>query len=220
VAVSPAASRGPPTPPLGWGGLRPGDTGDDFDDRFDAVIPIEQAELSPEGRLTLRWQGPLEPGQNVRSRGSTIREGALLARKERQMRPFDLACLAMGGIDQIQGYRRPRGAFLPTGSELGPPGAPVGRGQTIDSNSILAHGLLTEMGAEPLCYPITPDRPADVAAALDRALEEADVVLITRLFQGARTSTPAAGGAWLRPVPTGGRRPRQAHVRRAHPSSR
>lgn len=181
VAVSSGRFREGPPDTSGWvlgTDFCRADTGDDFDDRFDAVIPIEQAELSPEGRLTLRWQGPLEPGQNVRSRGSTIREGALLAQKERQLRPFDLACLTMGGIDQVEVYQKPRVAFLPTGSELVPPGAPVGRGQAIDSNSILAHGLLTEMGAEPLCYPITPDRPADVAAALDRALEEADVVLI------------------------------------------
>lgn len=181
VAVSSERFRGGPPDTSGW---VPGtdfcraDTGDDFDDRFDAVIPIEQAELSPEGRLTLRWEGPLETGRNVRSRGSTIQEGELLARKERQLRPFDLACLAMGGIEQVEVYQKPRVAFLPTGSELVPPGTPVERGQTIDSNSILAHSLLTEMGAEPLCRPITPDRPADVAAALDRALEEADVVLI------------------------------------------
>ena len=99
------------------GGFLPADTGDDFDDRFDAVIPIEQAELSPEGRLTLRWEGPLEPGQNIRPRGSTIRAGELLARKERQLRPFDLACLAMGGITHVEVYQAPRVAScLPAAS--------------------------------------------------------------------------------------------------------
>ena len=101
VAVSSARFQSGPPDTSNW---KPGvdfcqaDTGDDFDDRFDAVIPIEQAELSPEGRLMLRWEGPLEPGQNIRPRGSTIRAGELLARKDRQLRPFDLACLAMGGI--------------------------------------------------------------------------------------------------------------------------
>lgn len=181
VAVSSARFQSGPPDTSNW---KPGvdfcraDTGDDFDDLFDAVIPIEQAELSPEGRFTLRWEGPLEPGQNIRPRGSTIRAGELLARKDRQLRPFDLACLAMGGITHVEVYQAPRVAFLPTGSELVPLGVPVARGQNIDSNSILVQGLLTEMGANPLCYPITPDQPADVAAALDRALEDADVILI------------------------------------------
>ncbi len=154
------------------------DTGDDFDDRFDAVIPIEQVEISPEGGLTLLGQDQVHPGDNIRPGGSTVRAGDLLAKKDRQLRPFDLACLAMGGVTQVEVYAPPRVAFLPTGSELVPLGAPVERGRNIDSNSILARGLLTEMGAQPLCCPIVPDRPDCVAAALDRALEQADVVLI------------------------------------------
>ena len=181
VAVSSARFQGGAPDTSGW---RAGvdfcraDTGDDFDDRFDAVIPIEQADLAPDGGLTLRLQGPVSPGSNVRPRGSAVRAGELLARKDRQLRPFDLACLAMGGVTQVEVYRAPRVAFLPTGSELVPLGAPVERGQNIDSNSILARGLLTEMGAVPLCCPIVPDRPDHVAAALDRALAEADVVVI------------------------------------------
>lgn len=81
-------------------------------------------------------------------------------------------------FDLVEVFAKPKVAFLPTGSELIPLGATVKRGCNIDSNSILAHNLLREMGAEPLCYPIVPDRPENVAAALDRALEEADVVLL------------------------------------------
>ena len=154
------------------------DTGDDFDDRFDAVIPIEQVEFPPEGGLRLHDISSVQPGDRVRPCGSTIRKGQLLVPKHRQLRPFDLASLAMGGMDQVKVFAKPKVAFLPTGSELVPLGAAVERGCNIDSNSILAHNLLREMGAEPLCYPIVPDRPEDVAAALDRALEEADVVLL------------------------------------------
>ena len=181
VAVSSDRFRDGPPDTSGWKlgeDFCRADTGDDFDDRFDAVIPIEQVILSPGGGLTLKNPGPVEPGRNVRPRGSTIRAGERVARKDRQLRAFDLACLAMGGVSRVEVYRAPRVAFLPTGSELVPLGAPVGRGQNIDSNSVLAQGMLREMGAVPVCLPITPDRPHLVAAALDRALEEADVVLL------------------------------------------
>ena len=154
------------------------DTGDDFDDRFDAVIPIERVKISEKGRLTFLEELQVRPGDNIRPRGSVIRAGELVARKHRQLRPFDLACLALGGIAQVEVYRKPRVAFLPTDSELVPLGAPVGRGQNIDSNSVLAQAMLTEMGAEPLCYPIVPDQPEALAEALEQALQAADVVLL------------------------------------------
>ena len=154
------------------------DTGDDFDDRFDAVIPIERVQISEKGQLTILGDMQVRPGDNIRPRGSAIRTGELVARKHRQLRPFDLACLALGGIAQVEVYRNPRVDFLPTGSELVPLGAPVGRGQNIDSNSVLAQAMLTEMGAEPLCYPIVPDQPEALAEALEQALQAADVVLL------------------------------------------
>ena len=154
------------------------DTGDDFDDRFDAVIPIEGVQISEKGQLTILGDMQVRPGDNIRPRGSAIRTGELVARKHRQLRPFDLACLAMGGIAQVEVYRRPRVAFIPTGSELVPLGAPVGRGQTIDSNTLLAQAMLTEMGVEPLCYPIVPDQPGALAEALEQALQAADILLL------------------------------------------
>ena len=48
------------------------DTGDDFDDKFDAVIPIEQVTLTPEGVLTIKPDVTVKQGMNVRPRGSII----------------------------------------------------------------------------------------------------------------------------------------------------
>jgi molybdopterin molybdotransferase/putative molybdopterin biosynthesis protein len=154
------------------------DTGDDFDDRFDAVIPIEQVSISAEGLLSIQPDVVVKPGSNIRSRGSLIKQGCLVAKKHRELRSFDLSCLATGGVAQVEVYQKPRVAFIPTGNELVPLGAPVSRGKNIDSNSVLAKNLLLEMGAEPVCYPIAADRWDDLSAALDKALEHADVVIL------------------------------------------
>lgn len=153
------------------------DTGDDFDDRFDAVIPIEEVSLVG-GRLTLAPGAAVRPGQNVRPAGSTLQKGALVGQQGRRLRSFDLAALAMGGAAEVEVWQKPRVAFLPTGSELVPLGQAPLRGQNIDSNSVLAANLLREMGAEPLCFPIAADSKAGLVAALDRALAEADIVLL------------------------------------------
>ena len=94
---------------------------------------------------------------NIRPCGSTIRKGEAVGHKNRKLQSFDLACLAMGGITEIEVYKKPRVAFLPTGSELVSLGENVTRGKNIDSNSILVKNMLIEMGADPILYPITKD---------------------------------------------------------------
>lgn len=100
------------------------DTGDDFDDRYDAVIRIEDVSLDENG-LSVHPEVKVTPGLGIRPQGSMLKEGDLLVKKNRPLRPVDLAALVMGGIRTIPVYRRPRVAFIPTGSELIPTG---GRG--------------------------------------------------------------------------------------------
>lgn len=135
-------------------------------------------ELLPEGGLFIHPEVTVTPGMDVRPAGSMVKCGDLLAKKHQTLRALDLACLAMGGVTQIEVYKKPRVAFLPTGSELVPLGAPVGRGNIIDSNSLLARHLLLEMGAEPVCMPIVKDDPKAIFAALEQALQTADIVLL------------------------------------------
>ncbi len=154
------------------------DTGDDFDDKFDAVIPIEQVSISAGGMLIIAPNAKVEAGFNIRPRGSTIKNGDLLARKNRRLRSFDLGCLAIGGISKVEVYKRPRVAFIPTGNELVPLGTPLKRGNNIDSNSILAKHMLREIGADPICFPIVRDDRAVAGKALEEALLQADIVIL------------------------------------------
>lgn len=155
------------------------DTGDDFEDRYDAVIRIEDVTILEDGHLTIAPGVEVRPNKNVRPCGSTIRKGELVGKKNRKLRSFDLACLAMGGIEKIEVYKKPQVAFLPTGSELVALGETVTRGTNIDSNSVLVKHALTEMGAEPILYPITRDDKAKLEERLDEALWRADVVIIS-----------------------------------------
>lgn len=155
------------------------DTGDDFDDRFDAVIPIEEVSISEDGHLIISPEVLVEPNKNIRPCGSTIKRGTLVGRKNCKLRSFDLACLAIGGITEVEVYKKPKVAFLPTGSELVALGENVSRGKNIDSNSILAKNMLLEMGAEPILYPIIRDCKEELTVALEKAVAEADVVVLS-----------------------------------------
>lgn len=155
------------------------DTGDDFDDRYDAVIPIEDVLISEDGKLSINDNVSVKSNMNIRPAGSTIQKGKTVGRENRRLLSFDLACLAMGGITEIEVYKKPRVAFLPTGSELVPLGQDVTRGKNIDSNSILVKNMLIEMGAEPILYPITKDSKEELNHILDSALNDADIIIIS-----------------------------------------
>lgn len=154
------------------------DTGDDFDDAYDTVVAIEDVTLLPEGGLSFRPGLELRQGMNVRPSGSQLRRDELLVRAGTVLTALDLAALGMGGWGQVPVVRRPKVAFLPTGSELVPAGAELRRGQNFDTNSVMAAQLLREMGAEPVLGPILRDDPETLKTALDALLDQADIVLL------------------------------------------
>ena len=154
------------------------DTGDDFDDAFDAVIAIENVTVLENGGIRLPENINASKGFNIKLRGTDVRRGALLAAKGTVLTALDIAAIGMGGAAVVPVVKKPRVAFLPTGSELVPVGTPLRRGQNFDTNSLLAPQLLREMGAEPIIHAIVPDDPQQIAAAFNELMETADIVLV------------------------------------------
>ena len=74
--------------------------------------------------------------------------------------------------------RKPRVAFIPTGSELVPAGVRPLRGQNVDANSLMVKHMLAAYGAEPLMFPIVKDDPQALEEAFAEALAAADLVVI------------------------------------------
>ncbi|WP_228407367.1 molybdopterin-binding protein [Leucobacter muris] len=73
----------------------------------------------------------------------------------------------------------PRVAVLVTGAELRPPGAPLARGQIVESNSLLIAGLLRESGIEPAAVRRCTDDVAAVRAQLDELGRSCDAIITT-----------------------------------------
>lgn len=154
------------------------DTGDDFDDAFDTVIPIEEVSFSQNGQIVIQPEEPVSKGQYINQRGKTIEEGELLVKAGTRLEPVHLCLLAAGGIRQLEAASRPVVAFIPTGNELIEAGRAPQRGQNIESNSFMVGGLLRQWDADFLPYPIIPDQSGEIESALSDALIKADIVLI------------------------------------------
>ncbi len=154
------------------------DTGDDFPDAYDAVIAIENVEIGSEIGMTIHGDVKVQKGLNVKGPGSTVQKGTLIARAGTMLDAAAMSAIAMGGHAEVPVVRKPRVAFVPTGSELVPVGTVPGRGQNIDSNSVLVRQMLLDMGAEPIMHPIVRDDPAALEAAIDELLPQADLLLL------------------------------------------
>ncbi len=154
------------------------DTGDDFPDQYDTVVQIEQVTILPEGGLRFQEGIEITPGQNVRPCGSTVREGKLLVRAGTCLGVMDLAAIGNGGYDTVEVMRKPRVAFLPTGSELVPIGSALERGQNFETNSLVTGCLLEEMGAEPNLRPLIPDDYQTLKEQILSLCKDNDLVIV------------------------------------------
>lgn len=165
------------------------DTGDPLPEWANAVIMIEQTEaLDPTGEITkpddirhphaIRIREAVPPWKNVRPMGEDMVATQLVLPAGHRLRPIDLGAIAGSGHDRVRVARKPRVAVLPTGSELKGIGEPVERGDIIEYNSLVLAGQVNEWGGEATRFPITKDRFEEIQAAVRRAAESHDLVLL------------------------------------------
>jgi putative molybdopterin biosynthesis protein len=151
------------------------DTGDPVPEGMNAVVMLEDVTVLGDRIEFIR---PVTPWENVRTVGEDIVETELIAPESHALRPVDIGAVLAGGHVEVAVRARPRVAIVPTGSEIVEPGAPLKRGDIIEYSSRVIEGLVREWGGEPLRMPIVPDERAALVAALDRAVAEADIVVL------------------------------------------
>jgi molybdopterin molybdotransferase/putative molybdopterin biosynthesis protein len=154
------------------------DTGDDFDDRFDAVIRVENVEfLGDDDGVKLKIKEPVKAGDSVRPRGEYCEEGEKALDAGTLITAFQAAYLAWSGSTEVKVKRKPVIAYIASGDELIPIGAPVTRGKHIQTNGMMLATLIRNWGGECIQWPIIPDRKEDIARVLDEAAEKADIII-------------------------------------------
>jgi molybdenum cofactor synthesis domain-containing protein len=150
-------------------------TGNPLPRETDAVIMIEEV-WEEQGTYTI--QRPVAPWQHVRAAGEDIGEGEMILPAFHQIRPHEAAALAAYGITEVP-LRVVSIGLIPTGSELIPAGERPGSGQAVESNTLLARGLLERVGVRCTRYPIVPDQPKEIRSALVQALAAHDMVILS-----------------------------------------
>lgn len=165
---------------LGEGEFVRVDTGDPLPEGCDAVVMIEDC-VEEDGGVTL--VSSAVPWQHVRQIGEDISAGDMILPSFFVIEPAMIGAMLAGGVGSLEVVARPRAGIIPTGDEVVLPGENPNSGEVMEFNSAIFSSMLRQWGAEPVVYPIVPDDPAQIQAALRRATEKCDLVLI-----GAGTS--------------------------------
>ncbi len=142
---------------------------------FDAVIMIE--DVWPEGdRFTIRKSAT--PWQYIRPAGEDLAESEMIVPAGHRIRSHETGAFAAYGITHLA-VRTVRAGLIPTGTELVPAGTRPAPGQVVESNTLMAQAMLEEAGARCTRYPFVEDDPARIRAAVERAVAENDLVIIS-----------------------------------------
>ncbi len=146
----------------------------------DAVVMVEHTEVVEDGGDSfVEVVQALVPGAMISVAGSDIAAGETVLRRGLELGSREIAMLAAIGIAEVPVFRRPKVAILSTGDELVAPGQPMQPGKVYDSNGPMLAAAVEELGCEAMSLGIVIDDQALIEAAVDRAVREADVVLLS-----------------------------------------
>ncbi|MFR1303801.1 molybdopterin biosynthesis protein [Eubacterium callanderi] len=153
------------------------DTGDVIEEPYNAVVMIEDVVTVDDAHV--RIAKPVALWQHVRPIGEDIVAGELIVPAFHKLRAMDIGALLAGGILEVAVLKKPRAGIIPTGTEIVEAGSPMEKGKIIDSNTRMFEALIKEYGGEPARYAPVPDDYAVIKAAIQKAVAENDMVLIS-----------------------------------------
>jgi molybdopterin molybdotransferase len=176
--------------------LRPGtairiSTGAEVPAGATAVVPVERSEPASPQALGSAEHARIDvqdhrvrvdasrAGDNIRRAGEDIPAGTVVLSPRTVLGPAELGVAASVGRAALRCSRRPRVALVVTGDELSEPGEPLDAGHIYSSNAWALAAQIDRAGGLLAGRETAPDRADDTRAALARAFEGTDVVIVS-----------------------------------------
>lgn len=147
-------------------------TGAAIPDGARAVVPLEHT-VSEGGSVRAE---AVPEGANIRRAGEDVRAGDVVLAAGAKLGAAALGVMASVGLSAARCTRRPRTALALTGDELVAPGGELPPGHIWSSNSLALAAQVASAGGELVDSKTVPDDAVATRAALETALDRADVV--------------------------------------------
>ncbi|UCD36586.1 MAG: molybdopterin biosynthesis protein [Nitrospiraceae bacterium] len=168
----------------------PVNTGDPLPEGYNAVVMVEEVNLTDGG---IEIISPTSPYENVRVVGEDIVQTELILPENHLIRPVDMGAMIAGGNHEISVRRRPFVTIIPTGNEVVPPGTPLRTGNIIDSNSFMVGAMINQWGGEYNRTDVVPDNKELLKQRISLSADISDVVIVLAgASAGTKDFTPNA----------------------------
>ena len=141
-----------------------------------AVVMVEYTETLGDTILIFR---PVAPGENVMHRGEDVSQGDPILYKDTILQAQHIGLLASLGISSLPVIKPYHVGVLSTGNEIIPIEQEPRLGQIRDVNTYALAAALESYGACPRRYPVVKDNQASLRRAMESALEENDLLIIS-----------------------------------------
>ena len=145
----------------------------------DAVVPVEQTDIDDADPRTLIVRQARTPGAAVSYAGTDMGRGETILFAGTRLTSRETGLLAAVGCSEVALVRRPRVAILSTGDEIVQPGEAMRPGLVYDSNGRILADAVREVGGDPWFLGSFGDDLDLLRPALQKALEGADLVLLS-----------------------------------------
>jgi molybdopterin molybdotransferase len=141
-----------------------------------AVVMVEDAKRLDTGEVEI--YSAVAPGENVSQIGEDVKQGSVVLKRGRKLKPPDLGLLVALGRKNVAVARRPRVGVLSTGNELSDSSLVV-PGEITDVNRPLLMAMIEECGGMPMDLGIARDDAEEIFRRLKQGFASADLVLVT-----------------------------------------
>jgi molybdopterin molybdotransferase len=143
----------------------------------DAVVMVEYTNKA--GADSVEITRPVTLLTNVLEKGEDAKSGEPLLLSSMRLRFQDIGFLAAAGFPEVTVYRKPKVAILSSGDEVVPIEQKPRSGQVRDANGHALVALVREAGSKPVLFDIIPDNASMLRDALEAALSQSDVTVIS-----------------------------------------
>lgn len=151
-------------------------TGNAINQPYDSVIMIEDVINNEDGSISII--APSKPWQHIRCIGETVVATEMVVPSNYIIRELDLGAILASGNAEVEVFKKPRVAVIPTGNEMVEDVKDLAKGKLMESNSRVMSALVKSYGGDPVRYNICIDDEELLEDTIKKAVKENDVVLI------------------------------------------